>query len=117
MNRPMKLFKLSFLLVPQAPTSLHTIPPQKIFLQMDGSIATECHHNKQTPLIHSHQGNVKRTPLPKLQIGILLFLQINEPLCSMSIYPYINELVSKLDIIGGDTRKIGYYAGLIVEYP
>ncbi|KAF8813404.1 major facilitator superfamily transporter [Phlegmacium glaucopus] len=79
---------------------------------MDGSIANEC-HNEQTPLIHSHQGNVKRTPLPKLQIGILLFLQINEPLCSMSIYPYINELVSKLDIIGGDTRKIGYYAGLI----
>lgn len=31
----------------------------------------------------------------------------------MSIYPYINELVNKLDIIGGDTRKTGYYAGLI----
>jgi len=58
---------------------------------MDGSIATEC-HNEQTPLIHSHKGNVERTPLPKLQIGIILFLQISEPLCSMSIYPYINEV-------------------------
>lgn len=97
---------------------------------MDGHIATEC-HNEQTPLLHSYR---RSTPFPKLQIGILLFLQITEPICSMSIYPYINEvcsvfpvlfiknslsiqLVSKLDIIGGDTRKIGYYAGLIVESP
>ncbi|KIJ14374.1 hypothetical protein PAXINDRAFT_169773 [Paxillus involutus ATCC 200175] len=27
--------------------------------------------------------------------------------------PYINQLVSELDIVGGDARKVGYYAGLI----
>ncbi|KAJ2934959.1 hypothetical protein H1R20_g2101, partial [Candolleomyces eurysporus] len=55
----------------------------------------------------------KATPLPKLQIAIVLMLQICEPVCSQSIYPYINELVSTLDIVKGDEKKIGYYAGLI----
>ncbi|KAJ7217117.1 major facilitator superfamily domain-containing protein [Mycena pura] len=52
------------------------------------------------------------TPLPKLQLGIVMFVQICEPTASQSIYPYINQLVSELDIIGGDKRKVGYYAGL-----
>ncbi|CCM04325.1 uncharacterized protein FIBRA_06496 [Fibroporia radiculosa] len=53
------------------------------------------------------------TPLPKLQIGILLLLQLAEPISSQCIYPFINQLVSELDITGGDERKVGYYAGLI----
>ncbi|KAF8875921.1 major facilitator superfamily domain-containing protein [Infundibulicybe gibba] len=32
---------------------------------------------------------------------------------SQSIYPYITQLISELDITGGDERKVGYYAGLI----
>jgi len=87
--------------------------------------------NEQTPLLKKLQ-KPAYTPLPKLQIAIVLILQICEPICSMSIYPYINEvssqlfyppcalliyvkLVSTLDIIGGDERKVGYYAGLIVS--
>lgn len=40
--------------------------------------------------------NLKRkiTPLPKLQIGIILLLQICEPLTSQSIYPYINQVTA-----------------------
>ncbi|KAJ7510515.1 major facilitator superfamily domain-containing protein [Mycena galericulata] len=53
-----------------------------------------------------------RTPLPKLQLSIILLIQICEPLASQSIYPYINQLVSELDITGGDEKKVGYYAGL-----
>ncbi|KAJ3772308.1 major facilitator superfamily transporter [Lentinula raphanica] len=53
------------------------------------------------------------TPLPKVQISILMLLQICEPITSQSIYPYINQLISELDITGGDERKVGYYAGLI----
>ncbi|KAJ7192562.1 major facilitator superfamily domain-containing protein [Mycena pura] len=64
------------------------------------------------------------TPLPKLQLGIVMFVQISEPTASYSIYPYINQcapikysvqLVSELDIIGGDKRKVGYYAGLLTD--
>lgn len=67
--------------------------------------------DEQTPLLDRKQR--KATPLPKLQIAVILLLQVCEPLTSQSIYPYINQLVSELDIIGGDKRKVGYYAGLI----
>ncbi|KIJ19629.1 hypothetical protein PAXINDRAFT_51071, partial [Paxillus involutus ATCC 200175] len=43
-------------------------------------------------------------PLPKIQIMTI---------ASQSILPYINQLASELDIVGGDSRKVGYYAGLI----
>ncbi|KAF7358943.1 Efflux pump azaL [Mycena sanguinolenta] len=52
------------------------------------------------------------TPLPKLQLAIIMFVQICEPTAGQSIYPYINQLISELDITGGDPRKVGYYAGL-----
>ncbi|KAF9007525.1 major facilitator superfamily domain-containing protein [Cyathus striatus] len=67
--------------------------------------------DEETPLLSPKQR--KPTPLPKLQIAIVLLLQISEPIASQSIYPYINQLVSELDITGGDERKVGYYAGLI----
>ncbi|KAI0090258.1 MFS general substrate transporter [Irpex rosettiformis] len=53
------------------------------------------------------------TPLPKLQLGVLLFFQLAEPITSQCIYPFINQLISELDITGGDEAKVGYYAGLI----
>ncbi|KAJ7433730.1 major facilitator superfamily domain-containing protein [Mycena latifolia] len=64
--------------------------------------------NEQTALL----GKKTRTPLPKLQLSIILLVQICEPIASQSIYPYINQLVSELDITGGDEKKVGYYAGL-----
>ena len=93
--------------------------------------------NERTPLISANNDSAKerRTPLPKLQIAIVIFLQIGEPLLSQSIYPYINQvsrsrfedrwcsplnscsqLIRELDITGGDDRKVGYYAGFIVSY-
>lgn len=53
------------------------------------------------------------TPLPKVQIAVLLWFQLGEPMTSQCIYPFINQLVSELDITGGDPKKVGYYAGLI----
>lgn len=68
--------------------------------------------DEETPLLEQQKPR-KATPLPKLQIGVVLLLQMCEPICSQSIYPYINELVSTLDIVKGDEKKVGYYAGLI----
>ncbi|KAJ6488140.1 major facilitator superfamily domain-containing protein [Mycena vitilis] len=51
-----------------------------------------------------------RTPLPKLQLSVIMLIQICEPIASQSIYPYINQLVSELDITDGDEKKVGYYA-------
>lgn len=32
------------------------------------------------------------TPLPKLQLGTLLFFQLAEPITSQCIYPFINQV-------------------------
>ncbi|RDB26103.1 Efflux pump azaL [Hypsizygus marmoreus] len=64
-------------------------------------------------LTHPKRHRRPTKPLPRLQISIILLLQVCEPITSQSIYPYVNQLVSELDITGGDERKVGYYAGLI----
>ena len=56
-----------------------------------------------------------RTPLPKLQLGVLLYLMLAEPITCTVIYPFVNEAVRRLGITGGDEKKTGYYAGLIVS--
>ncbi|KAI6110539.1 MFS general substrate transporter [Pisolithus croceorrhizus] len=72
-------------------------------------------HDDRTPLLSNADGKEPRkpTPLPKGQIMILMLVALVEPIASQCIYPFINELVSGLDITGGDERVVGYYAGLI----
>ncbi|KAF8268162.1 MFS general substrate transporter [Lactarius quietus] len=70
---------------------------------------------EETPLLSNENSPRKETPLPVTQILVLLLLQLSEPLMSFSIRPYVNELVSELQIVGGDERKVGYYAGLILS--
>ncbi|KIJ05905.1 hypothetical protein PAXINDRAFT_92787, partial [Paxillus involutus ATCC 200175] len=70
--------------------------------------------DEEVPLLPGSLDVPKRpTPLPKVQIVILLLACLIKPIASQSILPYINQLVSELDIVGGDNRKVGYYAGLI----
>ncbi|KAG2068034.1 MFS transporter [Suillus decipiens] len=69
--------------------------------------------NEATPLVTEQALKKPKTPLPKLQIGILMILQLVEPIASMSIFPYINQLIRELGITGGDDAAVGYYAGLI----
>ncbi|KAF8630793.1 hypothetical protein AX15_002723 [Amanita polypyramis BW_CC] len=68
--------------------------------------------DEETALLSDVSGK-RKTPLPKLQIAILLTLHLCEPITSNSIFPYINQLIVELDITGGDQRKVGYYAGLV----
>ena len=39
-----------------------------------------------------HDSEKKPNPLPKLQLAILLLLQVCEPITSQSILPYINQV-------------------------
>ena len=88
--------------------------------------------HETTPLIHK-----KKTPLPKLQFGLVLLLMFSEPISGQYIFPFVNQvsgqatckprrqltgepavqLIRDLGITGGDDRKVGYYAGLIVSRP
>ncbi|KAF8840251.1 MFS transporter [Paxillus ammoniavirescens] len=69
----------------------------------------------QALLLSSGSGNeTKRpTPLPKLQMVVLLLSGLVEAVASQYIYPFINQLIRELDITGGDETKVGYYAGMI----
>ncbi|KAG2057774.1 MFS general substrate transporter [Suillus hirtellus] len=70
--------------------------------------------NETTPLVVPAKDSKKsKTPLPKLQIGILITLQLAEPIASTSIFPYINQLIGELGITRGDDAAVGYYAGII----
>lgn len=66
-----------------------------------------------SPLLDEAPQKKQKTPLPKLQIGILMLVLLAEPIASMSIYPYINQLIRELDITGGNDAAVGYYAGII----
>ncbi|KAG1746536.1 major facilitator superfamily domain-containing protein [Suillus paluster] len=69
--------------------------------------------SETTPLIPARASKKPKTPLPKLQMGILMMLQVTEPIASMSIFPYINQLIIELGITGGDEAAVGYYAGIL----
>ena len=58
---------------------------------------------------------VVETPLPKLQLFILLYIQLAEPITSTVIYPFVNQQVRKTGITGGNDDKTSYFAGLIVS--
>lgn len=88
---------------------MNVVPGQR------ASSPTTVVRDELTPLLPSTPPQKTRTPLPTVQLGILLLIQFAEPISSMSIYPYINQLVGELDITGGDKRKVGYYAGLLVS--
>ncbi len=56
-----------------------------------------------------------RTPLPAFQLGIILFIQAAEPITASVIFPFVNQFVLESGVTGGDERKVGYYAGIIVN--
>ncbi|KAG2127825.1 MFS general substrate transporter [Suillus cothurnatus] len=68
--------------------------------------------SETTPLLLAEASKPK-TPLPKLQLGLILTIQLAEGITSMSIFPYINQFIRELGITGGDDAAVGYYAGII----
>ncbi|QRV98227.1 major facilitator superfamily transporter [Ceratobasidium sp. AG-Ba] len=55
----------------------------------------------------------RATPLPRLQVSILLFMLLSEPCTAAVLLPFINNLVYEVGITHGDKSKVGYYAGVI----
>ena len=48
--------------------------------------------DEETPLLLDGNTPRKETPLPVTQIVVLLLLQLSEPITSLSINPYINQV-------------------------
>lgn len=57
-----------------------------------------------------------RSTIPRLQLFVVLLIQISEPITATVIYPFVNQFVRGTGVTEGDERKTGYYAGLIVGY-
>ncbi|KZP29862.1 MFS general substrate transporter [Athelia psychrophila] len=52
------------------------------------------------------------TPLPKLQLGIIICMRLAEPIAYTQIFPYINEFLNGQHVTG-DPRRVGFYSGLV----
>ena len=59
---------------------------------------------------------VHRTPLPKMQLFLVILIMFAEPVSSTAIYPFVNAFVRETGITRGDEKKTGYYAGIIVSH-
>ena len=78
----------------------------------------------EEPLLHENgNGNGESevreedddTPLPRLQIALLCYARIVDPIAYFSIFPFINEMVK---VVGGiEEANVGFYTGLIVSFP
>jgi hypothetical protein len=56
------------------------------------------------------------TPLPKLQLTILVLLKMAEAFTFHLIQPFVTVLVKETGVIDGDEGKLGYYVGILVCY-
>ena len=81
--------------------------------------------DEETPLLFSaedpatipHEESVKvATPLPKLQLGIVVLALFAEPICSQCIYPFINQVTHQVPTVhrcAANTfsahQRVGYY--------
>ncbi|KAH9054510.1 major facilitator superfamily domain-containing protein [Lactarius vividus] len=72
--------------------------------------------DEETPLLPDQEDlNPSQAPLPTAQITILLTARLAESILSNSIGSYLNQLLRELPEVGGDSRKVGYYMGIIVS--
>jgi hypothetical protein len=55
------------------------------------------------------------TPLPKLQLSVVIGTQIAESVTSTVIYPFVNDLVRSIGVTRGEEKKTGYYVGAVVR--
>ncbi|CCL98009.1 uncharacterized protein FIBRA_00002 [Fibroporia radiculosa] len=70
--------------------------------------------DEETALLHgTDHPKSARTPLPRGQLYILLFLHLAEPFTIHVIAPFAPDLIRSVGITGGDEAKVGYYVGLM----
>ncbi|KAJ3843657.1 major facilitator superfamily domain-containing protein [Lentinula raphanica] len=73
-----------------------------------------CHNAVHPTEYHSSRlPKPERTPIPKLQVSMVLLIQLSEPIAATVIYPFVNQFVASTGITHGDEKKTGYYAGMI----
>lgn len=61
---------------------------------------------------HNVEGEEEDVPLPKLQLLLLCYCRVVEPIAFFSIFPFVNQMIFET----GNVRQqdVGFYSGLIV---
>lgn len=78
-------------------------------LTIDMESSTEERNSENQPLLVS-----EKPPLSRVQLALLCFLRLLDPLSFTQIFPYINEFMKDLNVTT-DPSKIGFYSGLVVS--
>ncbi|KAF7374099.1 Major facilitator superfamily multidrug-resistance DHA1 sub-family [Mycena sanguinolenta] len=68
--------------------------------------------NESQPQSQNTTALVTGTPIPKLQLFIVLLIQFAEPVTGLVIYPFVVQFVRESGVTRGDETKSGIYAGL-----
>ncbi|KAH9015503.1 MFS general substrate transporter [Lactarius hengduanensis] len=71
--------------------------------------------DEETPFLPKDDATRNPTPLPRVQIAILISIWLVGSIVAHTVSPFLNQLVKELPIVGGDERKVGYYTGIIVS--
>ncbi|KAJ7593059.1 MFS general substrate transporter [Mycena floridula] len=67
---------------------------------------------ERTPLVPSQEiDDAEDRPLPKLQIALLCYARLVEPIAFFTIFPFISQMVFETGTV--DERDVGFYTGLI----
>ena len=72
----------------------------------------------EEPILNSHQTNGnsneedEEKPLPRLQIFLLCYARLIEPIAFFAIFPFINKMIYETGSV--DETDVGFYSGLIV---
>jgi hypothetical protein len=52
------------------------------------------------------------TPLPKLQLFLLFFIRMTDPVAFNCIFPFVQQMLLDIGAVQ-DPEKVGYYAGVV----
>lgn len=69
--------------------------------------------DEEAPLLQQPGQPTTRTPLPWNQFWIILFAQLSDPLTSLTLTPFIPELIRDIGVTHGDETQVGYYVGIL----
>lgn len=68
----------------------------------------------EEPPVYEGSSGEDDKPLPKLQIALLCYARLVEPIAFFSIFPFINKMIEETGNL--DEADVGFYGGLIVCY-
>ncbi|KAG1889689.1 major facilitator superfamily domain-containing protein [Suillus fuscotomentosus] len=70
-------------------------------------------NDQETPLLQRPEQPMVKTPLPWDQIWIVLLLEMPEFISSLTLAPFIPQLIRDIGVTHGDESQVGHYAGIL----